>query len=150
MIWKAIDFGARFPAVEWLVSIAPENYPTPDHFENSAVPALTAASISGPAPTIQLLETWLQNQSPSKSMNRIEVPILQLWGIQSRFPPTIHPTIERLKQFPRVTQWLIQESNHELHWQHPRWVAQVTTHFINEENIFSESGNGGVWEVKVT
>jgi len=101
-------------------------------------------------PTIQLLETWLQNQSPSKSMNRIEVPILQLWGIQSRFPPTIHPTIERLKQFPRVTQWLIQESNHELHWQHPRWVAQVTTHFINEENIFSESGNGGVWEVKVT
>jgi pimeloyl-ACP methyl ester carboxylesterase len=97
---------------------------------------------------IKLLRISLDPKSSEFNDLRIYTPILRLIGSESAFYKNIEPTISQLKKTPEFTQWIVKDAVRELHWQHPRWVAQVVTHYIKEQNIFAEPQQGGIWQVE--
>lgn len=97
-----------------------------------------------------LASSWIQNKDLVQDAHKIEVPVLYLMGDESEFQQVLEPTNAILKQLPSVTRWRIQDGIHQLHWQYPRWVGQVVTHFLKEEDVFSRPDSGGLWEIKVT
>ncbi|MBN2089352.1 alpha/beta hydrolase [candidate division KSB1 bacterium] len=99
---------------------------------------------------IKLLRISLNLKGSKFDNLRIYTPLLRLIGSDSAFYKNIEPTISQLSKIPEITQWIVKDSIRELHWQHPRWVAQVITHYIKEQNIFAEPQQGGIWQVEAT
>ncbi len=97
---------------------------------------------------IKLLQISLDPKGAKLDKLRIYSPILRLIGSESTFYKNIKPTISQFSKIPEITQWIVKDSIRELHWQHPRWVAQVVTHYVKEQNIFAEPQQGGIWQVE--
>jgi hypothetical protein len=97
---------------------------------------------------IKLLRISLDPKSSKFDDLRIYTPILRLIGSESTFYKNIEPTISMFNKIPEFTQWIVKDAIREVHWQHPRWVGQVVTHYIKEQNIFAEPQQGGIWQVE--
>lgn len=101
-------------------------------------------------PTVKLLENWIENDQLPELVPFIETPVLQLIGTKSINFEAQAASIERLKLVSTITQWIIEGGGQHLHWQHPRWIGELTIRFFKEQNIFEENNSGGLWELQVT
>jgi pimeloyl-ACP methyl ester carboxylesterase len=100
------------------------------------------------AATLQLLKNWCASEVRQPAEPRLDTPILHLLGKESEAYDTLQPGIGLLKKNRTLTHWVVEDGEHDLHWQFPGWVAQVAGHFLNEEDIFQATESGGIWLVE--
>lgn len=98
---------------------------------------------------LELLINWLDPEMIQSNEPKIN-PILHLIGENSDAYETLKSGISLLKMNPQVTHWIIEDGVHALHWQFPRWLAQVVYHFVTAQDVFDSTETGGVWMVQAS
>lgn len=73
--------------------------------------------------TLQLLTNWCTPEI-EPPVPQITTPILHLLGKESTASESLQSSLTRLKLLPALTHWIVENGEHDLHWQFPRWVAR--------------------------
>ena len=101
-------------------------------------------------PAIKLLQAHRNRDYAQENVSNIRCPILQIYGANSIYKNALKPTFDLLKQAPAVTQWIVKDGVHELHWQYPKWLIETTVSFIQHKAMFARTEKDKLWEIIVT
>lgn len=109
-----------------------------------------AMFLSRRIPTLKLLKSHRTSEYSQESILNIRHPILQIYGANSVYQNALQPSFNLLKQAAAITQWVVKDGVHELHWQYPKWFIQTSVSFIKHKGIFAYPEKDRLWEIIVT